>query len=803
MRKQHKLNLLAVSIAAGSSLLLAACGGGSNSATTGGGQNLTGAPISAKSSPSLFSSSSCLSGSVNLTGTAWWVNATVDIKNVCNSDQSLAGTTISFTAQDANGKAIQVGTLNNWWFNGTSYQLAFMAGNGNQQIANITAADVGKLAVPANQTLTFQGGFQLFGSDFKSDIAKATFTINGASPAPTPTPTPSPSPSPTPTPTPAPVTTGSLNVVVDTTDTDCKGTTTCNDLGITVTDTAGNILSFFKVPPGSLGGTYKQQINKLDGGSSYTVSGSTIPSTTVTYTPSATPSITAGNTSNVTITYARPVVTTGKATISLASVVPNYTGNLQVQILNTKASNTVVNSYTIKQGGSFTTEDLPTSDSSHAYVVKMTTGIADPLQGLYYVESGLPVLTITKAQTTSLVVPMKASSVAKKNVTVAISGMSTGDTAAVTFSDAANKYSYVNYTNLANSSPVYKIESGLNLGESVTASSNSYVVNPITNTAIINAATTISAAFMTKPVPVNNRVLSVFWCGFSGDFCGQSTTDDVNPKATHVILAFANTNPDGSVFVDTAHWPTTLIKNWQAQGKKVIISVGGQNGLWVPIFQNPDNFINSIKNIINTYGLDGVDLDIENYETAPQAVALTINQLRAAIGASKQIIVSPEIVGVYQASPVPSATAGGNAWNYFVPVLKDSLNSIDYVQPQFYNNWYGGIGYNPSGASADYIVNGYVNWMNQVVGMFPATWGTTTIPNFSGVPANKLVIGVLASTSAGGAAYYATPDMIAAAFNTLQQTYKVQPAGIMMWDSNWDTLNNKAISNEAVSLLGL
>ena len=41
--------------------------------------------------------------------------------------------------------------------------------------------------------------------------------------------------------------------------------------------------------------------------------------------------------------------------------------------------------------------------------------------------------------------------------------MSTGDTAGVTFSDAANKHNYVNYTNLANSSSVYKIESGLNL----------------------------------------------------------------------------------------------------------------------------------------------------------------------------------------------------------------------------------------------------------------------------------------------------------------------------------------------------
>ena len=168
--------------------------------------------------------------------------------------------------------------------------------------------------------------------------------------------------------------------------------------------------------------------------------------------------------------------------------------------MNTKnESNPIVNTYTIKQGGSFTTEDLPTSDSTPLYVVKMTTGIADPLQGLYYVESGLPALTITKGQTKALAIPMKASTIAKKNVTVAISGLSTGDTARVEFSDAAKKYSYVKYPNLANSSPVYKIESGLNLGESVTASSNSYVTNPITNTGIVNTAT-INAAFVTKPV---------------------------------------------------------------------------------------------------------------------------------------------------------------------------------------------------------------------------------------------------------------------------------------------------------------
>jgi len=172
MRKNHKLNILAVSIAAGGSLLLAACGGGSNSTAGGGGQNLTATAISAKNAQSLFSSNSCLSGSVNFAGTsAWYVSGTLDIKNTCNSQQSLAGQTISFTSQDSKGKLIAVGTLNNWWINNTDYKLVFSAGNGNQQIANVSAANNNPI-IAANQTITFNGGLNLFGNTFDNAEAQ-------------------------------------------------------------------------------------------------------------------------------------------------------------------------------------------------------------------------------------------------------------------------------------------------------------------------------------------------------------------------------------------------------------------------------------------------------------------------------------------------------------------------------------------------------------------------------------------------------------------------------------------------------
>lgn len=118
--------------------------------------------------------------------------------------------------------------------------------------------------------------------------------------------------------------------------------------------------------------------------------------------------------------------------------------------------------------------------------------------------------------------------------------------------------------------------------------------------------------------------VSMFYCGFGANFCGQSTTDDVNPSVKTVILAFVNTQTDGSVIADDANFPTTLIESWQSTGKNVLISVGGQNGNWPNVFASSTsttNFVNALVGIVNKYGLNGVDLDIENYLATPRTVA--------------------------------------------------------------------------------------------------------------------------------------------------------------------------------------
>jgi chitinase len=87
----------------------------------------------------------------------------------------------------------------------------------------------------------------------------------------------------------------------------------------------------------------------------------------------------------------------------------------------------------------------------------------------------------------------------------------------------------------------------------------------------------------------------------------------VHIHAKFVILAFANTQLDGSIIVDDANFPVNLTAGWQSSGKKVVISVGGQNGNWANVFANPtsiNNFISTVTAVVTKYGLDGVDLDI-------------------------------------------------------------------------------------------------------------------------------------------------------------------------------------------------
>ena len=196
------------------------------------------------------------------------------------------------------------------------------------------------------------------------------------------------------------------------------------------------------------------------------------------------------------------------------------------------------------------------------------------------------------------------------------------------------------------------------------------------------------------------------------------------------------------------------MRGWKNSGKKVLLSVGGQNGYWQHVFEsanNRKNFISSFVNYVNRFSLDGVDLAMLYYLATPRVVAQTIIDLKAELSklGKKILTVSPEDMTIYQGVPVPDPDAPGYPYNYFVPVINLADHAIDYYQPQAYNNAYHGI----EAGSLQYFQDVYLNWRN-LQGI--PSW-TRPLPNFAGVSENKLLLGIMASPTAAETAYYPTP----------------------------------------------
>src|SRR6185436_5816917 len=90
-------------------------------------------------------------------------------------------------------------------------------------------------------------------------------------------------------------------------------------------------------------------------------------------------------------------------------------------------------------------------------------------------------------------------------------------------------------------------------------------------------------------------------------------------KLTHVNYAFVIPNGDGSLGpVDNPSKLTSLVSSAHANGVKVLISIGGWNNGNDSGFETlaasstgRTNFTNNLVNLVNQYGLDGVDIDWE------------------------------------------------------------------------------------------------------------------------------------------------------------------------------------------------
>jgi chitinase len=308
------------------------------------------------------------------------------------------------------------------------------------------------------------------------------------------------------------------------------------------------------------------------------------------------------------------------------------------------------------------------------------------------------------------------------------------------------------------------------------------------------------------------------------------------PAAWNVIaLAFADSNGAGDITFTPCPQSTCPgaqteaqliagIKTVQAQGRKVLISIGGANGqVTLNSAADATEFVNTVSTIVDTYGLNGVDLDFENeslvlddgdnditHPTTPAVVYLisAVQQLKAKYGSDFIVAMAPQTFFVqtgyeyYGGNSTGASDRRAGAWLPVIYGLRDQLNLLDV---QDYNSGpvmaLDGQYYNTGGedfltAMTDMLLHGFT-----VAG---------TGETFPALNPDQVTIGLPANENAGNGAVSSTD--LDSALNCLTEgtscgVYKplgTYPAlgGLMAWSINWDVFGGNAFADNFTGYFG-
>ena len=213
-----------------------------------------------------------------------------------------------------------------------------------------------------------------------------------------------------------------------------------------------------------------------------------------------------------------------------------------------------------------------------------------------------------------------------------------------------------------------------------------------------------------------------------------------------------------------------------AAGKKVVISIGGQNGtISVSDSTSATNFANSVYSLMQTYGFDGVDIDLENGVNATY-MAQALNSLSGKAGSSLIITMAPQTIDMQSTGMA-----------YFQLAL-NIKNILTISNTQYYNSG------SMNGCDQGVYSEGTENFMTALA----------CIQLQGGLRPDQVGLGLPASGSAAGGGYV-SPSLVNNALDCLASKANCGsfvPAttwpsirGAMTWSINWDASNGWGFVN--------
>ncbi|MGW6278955.1 chitinase [Kribbella sp. NPDC055071] len=298
-----------------------------------------------------------------------------------------------------------------------------------------------------------------------------------------------------------------------------------------------------------------------------------------------------------------------------------------------------------------------------------------------------------------------------------------------------------------------------------------------------------TSAGQTDPPPSSlpKHVLTGYWQNFNNGATVQRISD-VQAAYDLIAVAFADTDasrPGGITFnLDSAGLGGYTVAQFKADiaakhaaGKKVILSVGGQNGtVSVTNATAATNFASTALSLLREYGFDGIDIDLENGVNA-QYMGQALRSLQSQFGSGLIITMAPQTIDMQATS-----------FEYFklAIAIKDILTIVNV---QYYNSG------SMNGCDGQVYSQGSVDFIT----------AQACIMLQNGLRPDQVGLGLPASSQAAGSGYV-SPTVVNNALDCLTKgtgcgNYRPSSPwpslrGAMTWSTNWDALNGSAFANQ-------
>ena len=308
---------------------------------------------------------------------------------------------------------------------------------------------------------------------------------------------------------------------------------------------------------------------------------------------------------------------------------------------------------------------------------------------------------------------------------------------------------------------------------------------------LLGGGTTVLAADAADTMPdISNKQISVGYyhnweaergAGYRGGKPANLALDKINPFYNVISVAFMKGEgiPTFKPYNVSDQEFRQKVASLNNEGRAVLMSLGGADS-HIELHKGEEQaFANEIIRLVERYGFDGLDIDLEQ-----TAVAAGDNQsvIPAALKIVREHYQKENKHFIISMAPEFPYLRNNQAYTPYVRALE---NEYDFIAPQLYNQAGDGISIGTEWIAQNNDSRKY-DFLYGISKSFNEGSG-----GFIQIPANKLAIGIPANEDAAANGFVKDPTTVYQVFEQMEKE-NTPLKGVMTWSANWDEGMNSA-----------